>query len=128
VPGGLGRKPSAYLDHEGTVQGDVIVSGEHGQLEFELIALRGRAECLEQDLSDALHLLHSMLVCLSAAADSDLGQRAIAMFRAKIFQMPQGFRVGQRLIELDEQFGGLLESKGMRLERWVYESRWKSNA
>jgi hypothetical protein len=98
------------------------VDSENHEPLFELIGLHARAESLEQDLSDALHLLYSMLVWLSAAADSDF-QRAIAMFRAKIFQMPQGFRVGQQLIELDRQFDCLLESKGVRLQRWVYEPR-----
>lgn len=93
----------------------------------ELIRLRVRVEYLEQDLSDALHILYCVIVQVAESADSEFKRGTLTTLKAKFHQMPQGFQVGQSLIELDKQFGCLLESNGVRLEQWVYEPREKGN-
>jgi len=102
------------------------VTNEHNPLIFDLIRARVKVKCLEQDLSDALHLMYALTLWTASYACPACRRNAIAMLRAKFHQMPQGFRVGQRLIELDEQFGRRLETAGAHLERWVYEpwGRW----
>lgn len=88
----------------------------------DVIRLRVRVDQLEQDLSDLLHLYHGTLLLLM---DGDsIGLRPAAV-HFKFLQFPQGFRVGRRLVELDDRFGGVLESGGIWLRRWVYESREK---
>jgi hypothetical protein len=47
--------------------------------------------------------------------------------KAKFLQMPQGFCLGRALIDLDKQCGSPLESHGVSLEHWVFESRERSN-
>jgi hypothetical protein len=93
---------------------------------FSIIRLRVRAEELEQDLSCALHLLYGLLALIPRSSPID-GSQIAGIMRFKILQLPQGCRVGRRLIELDEQRGGLLEGKGIWLKRWVYESRERGN-
>ena len=94
-----------------------------GEMLCELITLRVRAEVLEQDLSEAIHLLYSSLLWIAQFPESEFRQRTLAFQRAKIFQLPQGSRLGQELINLDKQFGNRLETHGVNLERWVYEPR-----
>jgi hypothetical protein len=93
----------------------------------EMITLRVRVEVLEQDLSEAVHLLYCSLVWVATSPVSEFKQRTLALLKAKFLQMPQGFRLGQTLIELDRQFGSPLESLGVSLERWVFEPRERSN-
>lgn len=93
----------------------------------ELIGLRVRVEVLEQDLSEAVHLIHCWLVWVATSPESEFKQRTLSLFEAKFFQMPQGFCLGRTLIELDKQFGSPLESNGVSLERWVFQSRERSN-
>ena len=89
----------------------------------ELIGLRARHELLEQDLSQAVHLLYCWLVWVAKSPASEFRQRTLGMLQAKFLQMPQGCPLGRALIDLDQQFGGTLESYGVRLERWVFEPR-----
>jgi len=91
----------------------------------ELIRLRVRAEYLEQDLTDVLHLFYGILTWLLTLVPPELEEKIAKVVRFKLLQLPQGSRIGQRLIALDEQFGGLLESKGIWLSHWVYEPREK---
>jgi hypothetical protein len=91
----------------------------------DLITLRIRVENLEQDLSQAVHLLYCWLVWVATSPRSEFKQRTLGLLKAKFLQMPQGFRLGQALIELDRQFGSKLESNDVSLERWVYEPREK---
>lgn len=93
----------------------------------ELISLRVRAEVLEQDRSEALHLFYCLFVWIATSYESDFKQRTVGLLRAKFLQFPQGFHLGQALIELDKQFGNELESHGVNLERWVYEPRRRPN-
>jgi hypothetical protein len=92
----------------------------------ELVNLRVRVEVLEQDLSEAVHMLHCWLIWVATSPESEFKQRTLALFKAKFLQMPQGFRLGQTLIELDKQFGNPLESLGVSLERWVFQPREKT--
>jgi hypothetical protein len=89
----------------------------------DLIGLRARLELLEQDLSEAVHLIYWWLVSVAACQESEFRREGVRALRAKFFQMPQGCPLGERLIELDKQNGYLLESKGILLSRWVYEPR-----
>ena len=91
----------------------------------ELIMLRVRVELLEQDLSEATHLIYCWLVWVATSAESDFKQKTLGLQRAKFLQLPQGSRLGRALIDLDKQFGHELESHGVNLERWVYEPREK---
>ena len=93
----------------------------------ELIGLRVRVEVLEQDLSEAVHLLHCWFVWVATSPPSELKQRTLALLKAKFLQMPQGFRLGLALVELDKQFGSPLESHDVSLERWVFQPREHSN-
>jgi hypothetical protein len=93
----------------------------------DLIALRVRVDVLEQDLSDAVHLLYSSLVQVATSPVSEFRQRTLALLKAKFLQMPQGFPLGRTLIELDQQFGGQLEGHDVSLERWVFQPRERSN-
>ena len=90
---------------------------------FELSQARARNEYLEQDLSEALHLVYFMLTWTSTIVPPDQAERLRGVVHAKIQQMPQGCRIGQQLIKLDEQSGGLLEMHGIWLSRWVFEPR-----
>jgi hypothetical protein len=94
---------------------------------FDFIAARVRIEYLEQDVSAALHLLYVFLSWTVQVAPGDLRIDIQKMIHFKLQQLPQGCRIGRNLIELDEQFGGLLESRGIFLKRWVYEPRVKAN-
>lgn len=79
----------------------------------ELIGLRVRHELLEQDLSEAIHLLYDWVIWVAKSPTSDFRQQALAMLRAKFLQMPQGWVLGQRLIEMDEQTGRPDVAKGL---------------
>jgi len=89
----------------------------------DLIGARARIEYLEQELSQALHLFYSSITWILTVYPPDPEQRIAKIIRAKILHMPQGCPLGQLLIALDEQNGGLLESKGILLSRWVFEPR-----
>src|SRR5580700_6623795 len=91
--------------------------------ESELVTLRVRVGDLEQDLSEALHLFHCLLLWIAASPESEFRRRTLGLLRAKFLQLPQGVRVGQALVDLDAQLGNRLESRGVNLKRWVYESR-----
>ena len=93
----------------------------------ELVSLRVRVGDLEQDLSEALHMLHCWLIWVATSPSSEFKQRTLALLKAKFLQMPQGFRLGLTLIELDKQFGSPLESSGVSLERWVFQPRERPN-
>jgi hypothetical protein len=93
----------------------------------EMITLRVPVEVLEQDLSEAVHLLYCWLVWVATSPDSEFKHQTLGSLKAKFLQMPQGFRLGRTLIELDKQFGSPLESLGVSLERWVFEPRERSN-
>jgi hypothetical protein len=89
----------------------------------DFIALRARIEEVEQDRSDAVHLLYCFFVWIATSSDSDFKQRTLGLLRAKFLQFPQGFRLGQALINIDQEFGSKLESHGVNLKRWVNEPR-----
>lgn len=93
----------------------------------ELVGLRVRVEVLEQDLSQAVHLLYCWLVWVATSPESEFKQRTLAQLKAKFLETPQGFRLGRALIDLDKQFGRPLESRGVSLERWVFQSRERSH-
>ncbi len=97
------------------------------QLLSELIQARIKLDQLEQELSDAVNLLYGILASTLKDAPTEVRSKITRSVRFKLFQFPQGCRIGRRLIELDEQFGGLLESKGIWLKCWVYEPREKAN-
>ena len=92
----------------------------------ELISLRVRVEVLEHDLSEAVHLLHCWLVWVATSPGSEFKHQTLRSLKAKFLQMPQGFRLGRTLIELDKQFGSPLESHDVSLERWVFQPREKT--
>lgn len=92
----------------------------------ELIDSRVKIERLEQQLSDAIHLFYVSLSWILAIAPAESELKIARVIRCKILQMPQGCPLGQRLIELDEQNGGLLESRGILLSHWVWEPREKT--
>jgi hypothetical protein len=91
----------------------------------ELVGLRVRVEVLEQDLSEAVHLIYCWLVWVATSPDSEFKLRTLGLLKAKFLQMPQGFVLGRALIDLDRQCGSPLESNGVSLERWVYDPREK---
>ena len=93
----------------------------------ELVSLRVRVEVLEQDLSEAVHLIYCWLVWVATSPDSEFKLRTLGLVKAKFLQMPQGFVLGRALIDLDRQCGSPLESHGLSLERWVFEPRERSN-
>jgi hypothetical protein len=97
------------------------------QVVFELSRVRAQNEYHEQDLSVALHLFYTTLAWIFTTASPEQAERLRGLVHAKIHQMPQGCRIGQQLIELDAQSGGLLETHGVWLSRWVYEPREKCN-
>ena len=101
--------------------------GAESMSHSELVNLRVRVEVLEQDLSDAVHLIYCWLVWIATSPDSEFKQRTLGLVKAKFLQMPQGFVLGRALIDLDKQFGSPLESHGVNLERWVYQSRERSD-
>jgi hypothetical protein len=94
---------------------------------FELIGLRTRVEVLEQDLSQATHVLYCWLTLVAESPASEFKDRMLGTIRAKFLQMPQGFALGRALMDLDSQFGGALQAHGLRLERWVFEPRGRFN-
>jgi len=94
---------------------------------FDLCTLRARNEFLEQDLSCVLHLYYCFIVNVFTFAPGGLAKDCRRALHAKILRLPQGCPIGKRLIELDQQFGGLLETKGVWLKRWVYEPREKTS-
>ena len=94
---------------------------------FELVGLRTRVEVLEQDLSQAMHLLYGALMWVAKSPASEFRDGLLKFFWAKFLQMPQGFPIGRALIDLDVQFGGALQSHGVSLERWVFEPRERPN-
>ena len=96
---------------------------EPNQPIFDLIRAREQVEFLEQDLSLALHLFYVTLAWTITTAPLEQAERLRGQVHAKILQLPQGCRIGQQLIKLDEQSGGLLETHGIWLARWVYEPR-----
>ena len=91
----------------------------------ELIDSRVKIERLEQQLSDAIHLFYASLSWILTIVPPESEPKIARVVRFKILQMAQGCPLGQRLIELDEQNGGLLESKGILLSHWVWEPREK---
>jgi hypothetical protein len=91
----------------------------------DLVRLRVRAEQLEKELSDAVYLLYGIIAWNLADASPEESFRIARSVHLKLLQFPQGWPLGRRLIELDEQFGGFLESKGIWLSQWVYEPREK---
>ena len=93
----------------------------------ELVGLRVRVEVLEQDLSEAVHLIYCWLVWVATSPDSEFKLRTLGLVKAKFLQIPQGFVLGRALIDLDRQCGSPLESHGLSLERWVFEPRERSN-
>jgi hypothetical protein len=101
--------------------------GAESMSHSEFVSLRVRVEVLDQDLSEAVHLLHCWLIWVATSPESEFKQRTLWLLKAKFLQMPQGFRLGRTLIELDKQFGSPLESVGVSLERWVFQPRERSN-
>jgi hypothetical protein len=91
----------------------------------ELVGLRVRVEVLEQDLSEAVHLIYCWLIWVATSPESEFKQRTLGLLKAKFLQLPQGFCLGRTLIDLDKQFGSPLERNGVSLERWVFEPREK---
>lgn len=89
----------------------------------ELIRLRVRAQDLAHDLSEATHLFYCVLFWVARQPESDFRLRTLALIKAKFHQMPQASRLGQTFIDIDRQFGNPLESNGVNIERWVFESR-----
>src|ERR1700746_3256227 len=100
------------------------MDGEQAALS-ELVGLRVRVEVLEQDLFEAIHMLHCWLLLVATSPSSEFKQRTLGLLKAKFLQMPQGFCLGRALIDLDKQFGSPLESNIVSLERWVYNPREK---
>jgi hypothetical protein len=92
----------------------------------ELVGLRVRVEVLEQDLSEAVHLIHCWLVWVATSPESEFKLRTLGLLKAKFLQMPQGFCLGRALIDLDRQSGSPLESNGVSLERWIFQPREKT--
>src|SRR6267378_5802195 len=101
------------------------MSDDNEDIVLVLAAARARTEYFEQDLSLALHLYYFTLTWMLTIALPDQAERLRGVVHAKILQLPQGCRIGQQLIKLDEQSGGLLETHGILLSRWVYERREK---
>ena len=89
----------------------------------EIVSLRVRVEVLEQDLSEAVHLIYCWLIWVATSPESEFKLRTLGLLKAKFLQMPQGFVLGRTLINLDKQFGSPLESNGVSLERWVFQPR-----
>ncbi len=104
------------------VEGCVAVPHEQNA-GSELMALRIRVEYLEQDLSQALHLFYCLLAWIASSPECEFKKRTLGLVRAKFLQFPQGFRLGEALIDLDDQLGNKLESRGVNLKHWVRESR-----
>ena len=102
------------------------MDGEQATLS-ELVGLRVRVEVLEQDLSEAVHLIDRWLMWVAKSPESEFKLRTLGLLKAKFLQMPQGFVLGRALIDLDRQCGSPLESHGLSLERWVFQSRERSN-
>jgi len=92
----------------------------------DLVAGRVKVNELEKDLSDLLHLFHGLLTFIATRAQAGLKPALADALHFKLLQFPQGFRVGRKLIDLDEQFGSVLENGGIWLKRWVYEPREKA--
>jgi hypothetical protein len=95
------------------------------QLLSDLVRARMRADQLEQELSDAVYLLYGIIAWNLVDASPDVRSGLARSVHLKLLQFPQGSPIGRRLIALDEQFGGLLETKGIWLKQWVYEPRKK---
>ena len=93
----------------------------------EIVSLRVRVEVLERDLSEAVHLIYCWLMWVATSPESEFKLRTLGLLKAKFLQMPQGFVLGRALIDLDRQCGSPLESRGVSLERWVFEPRERSN-
>jgi hypothetical protein len=91
----------------------------------DLCATRANLEFAQQECSDSLHLLHSILVWVFSTIPITFSQPICRFVHAKIHQLPQGCDFGRHLIEMDEQYGGILESFGVLLKTWVYEPRHK---
>jgi hypothetical protein len=100
---------------------------EERNLLFDLGAARSRAEALDQELLELSHLLHGFIVVLLATGGANVQKTVRTTLGDKILQLPQGCRIGRRLIEIDRQRGGLLEEMGIPLERWVYAPRHGAN-
>jgi hypothetical protein len=92
----------------------------------EIVSLRVRVEVLEQDLSEAVHLIYCWLIWVATSPESEFKLRTLGLLKAKFLQMPQGFCLGRALIDLDKQYGSPLESHGLSLERWVFQPREKT--
>jgi hypothetical protein len=101
--------------------------GAESMSHSELVSLRVRVEVLEQDLSEAVHLIYFWLTWIATSPESEFKIRTLGLLKTKFLQMPQGFVLGRALIDLDKQFGSPLESNGVSLERWVFHPREGSN-
>ncbi len=101
------------------------MTNDTGDPVSDVVTAREKIELLEQSLSEMFHVFYGVLTWILTFTPPELEKRVAAVIRCKILQMPQGYPLGQRLVELDEQNGGLLESKGVLLSRWVYEPREK---
>lgn len=95
---------------------------------LDLSRAQAEIEYLEQDLSQALHLFYVTLGWIFIVVPPEQAERLCRLVHARILQLPQGCRLGKELIKLDEQSGGLLETHGIWLSRWVYEPREKSHS
>ena len=100
--------------------------GAESMSHSELVSLRVRVEVLEQDLSEAVHLIYCWLMWVAKSPESEFKMRTLGLLKAKFLQMPQGFVLGRALIDLDRQCGSPLESHGVSLERWVFQPREKT--
>jgi hypothetical protein len=105
----------------------VVMTPEERNLVFDICAARRRAEALDQELSELSHLLHGFVVVLVATGRANVQEAVRTTLGEKILQLPQGCRIGRRLIEIDRQCGGLLEEMGIPLERWVNAPRHGAN-
>lgn len=101
------------------------ISGDSGGSVFDAATARARIELLEQSLSEVFHLLYGVLVLILTFTPPDIEMRIAQVMKAKILQMPQGCPIGRRLLELDREWGGMLERHGICLQKWLYEPREK---
>src|ERR1700723_961937 len=92
----------------------------------DLARARRRIAEVDGDLSALLQLFHGLLLVVVTSGSADVGQRIRSRLRSKILELPQGCSIGMRLIDLDREFGSPLESLGVSLERWVFQSRGRS--
>jgi hypothetical protein len=97
----------------------------HSEPDWDFIQIRIRADRLEEELLESVDLLYGILVLTLSSNLAEFNSTFTSSVRFKFLQFPQGFRVGRRLIELDDQAGGLLEVRGIPLRQLVYAPRNK---